>query len=515
MNIKPQKRPVLMIWPALAYVLLFGWVPFKGLLPTGQQAEFALQLVMAFAYVWALFFTLRFLGARAFRVALVFLFITGGAAAYFIHAFHIRISIHMVAVLFEAEPVLIRQFLTLKLLAAIVLTGGFGWWLAGWCIRHEQADPKDKMVLLVSGMFVFTALFMDGGISRQYLPYNYLLATADYAREQLRPKPQLHDLAQEPAALRKDLPENLVAVLVIGESARPDHLGVLGYARQTTPFFAEEKNIRAYGDVPSCGPFTRDAVPCLMTRASYLSPEKAQTETSFIRLFDKLGFHTVWVDMQGSAASVFDTRIGEIMAESREVVSLNTQLFTAPQPDEAAAAVVERVLKEQQGRVLLVLHLFGSHWPYEGRVPEAFRKFTPTCSAETPIIGDFRTAQDMAACERQHLINAYDNSILYTDYVLHQVMERLRGRPSFLLYTSDHGESLGEDGYFLHGNVTPEGLYVPIERRVPLLFWRSEGYAARALAEEPITHDYIFHSMLDCAGLESPVVNRDLSICTQ
>lgn len=510
------KRPVLMVIPTLLYVFLYATSIVRertdALEISGAEYFFtyALDMVMCFAYAWALFFTLRCLGKKTFAITLPFLFFTSAIAAYFIDAFNIKISGGTVGVLLEVEPTLILPFLTLKLVALALLSLGLGIALVRFCFKHELADPKDKMVLLISGMFVLMAFTIDGGISRQYMPYNYLRAAGDIVF--LQRNTERTDISAEPATLVQNIPENLVVVLVVGESVRPSHLALNGYTRNTTPLLSERKNLTSYDDVPSCGPFTRDAVPCVLTRASYLSPEDVRKETSLISVFRKLGFYTSWVDMQGATASVFDSSITNIMEEANTHTSFNTSLLLEPKQDEAMLPIVEKTLAEQQGRVLMVLHGFGSHWPYTARYPAEFGAFQPVCSKTTAVVGDFKTSEDMAACDRQQLINAYDNSIVYLDYVLDSLMKQLENRPALLIYTSDHGESLGEDGLFLHGNVDKYGMPITIERRVPIIVWHSDSFKIQPINER-ITHDYIFHSLLDCAGVKSEIINPDLSIC--
>ena len=513
------KRPIIIAMLTLIYTLVYGSILIRGnFLPQNLSdldfaISYAFDFIYYFAYAWAFFFTLRFLGKRAFLILTTLLFFTSAIASYYVFVYKITINSDTLGILFEVEPTLIFQFITLRLLAWLALSLVLGLAVAEFCIRYEDSDPKDKMVLLVSGMFVFTAFFMDGGISRQYLPYNYLLTTADFFISQAKSKPTAKiDISKQPASLAKTTPENMVVVMVVGESVRPDHWQLGTYKRSTNPLLSKRSNLTFYDDVPSCGPFTRDALPCLMSRASYLMPEDYNKETSFISLFRKLGFYTAWIDMQGSTASVFDSSIINLIHEADQSVAFNTNLLAKPQFDEAMFPAIDTILKEHKSRVLLVLHQFGSHWPYDSRYPDAFHQFIPTCSKSTAVVGDFRTMEDMRACQHQELINAYDNTILYLDFNLDQIIRRIENRPSIMLYTSDHGESLGEDGYYMHGHSDAMGNGIVVERRVPVVFWHSDSYPL-TVDKDRITHDAIFHSILDCAGVSSSVINKELSIC--
>ena len=513
-----MKRPILIALLTLVYTLLYGSILIstnlfqQHLTNTDFILSFAFDFIFYFAYAWALFFSLRFLGARAFFILITLFFFTSAIASYYVLFYKIDINNDTLGLLLEVEHTLIFQFITVRLLLWLALSLALAISLVRFCIRHEINDPKDKMILLVSSMFVFTAFFMDGGISRQYLPYNYLLATKDFLWAQTKPETVKIDISKQPASLAKTTPENMVVVMVVGESVRPDHWQLGSYKRPTNPLLFKRSNLTFYDDVPSCGPYTRDALPCLLSRASYLSPEDYNKETSFISIFRKLGFYTVWVDMQGSTASVFDSSITSLIREANQAVAFNTNLLTKPQFDEAMFPVIDTILKEHNGRVLLVLHQFGSHWPYDSRYPDAFRKFTPTCSKSTAVIGDFKTTEDMKSCKHEELINAYDNSVLYLDYNLDEIIHRIENRPSIMLYTSDHGESLGEDGYYMHGHSDVRGNGIIVERRVPIVLWHSDSYPL-SIDKDRITHDAVFHSILDCAGVRSNVINKKLSIC--
>lgn len=515
---KPIKRPVIIAILTFIHTLLYGSILIstnllaQHLSNTDFAFSFALDFIFYFAYAWALFFSLRFLGKHAFSILIPLLFFTSAIASYYVYVYKIDINNDTLGLLLEVEPTLILQFITVRLLVWLAFSLFLSITLTRFCIRYELNDPRDKMVLLVSGMFVFTAFFMDGGISRQYLPYNYLLAAKDFAWSSAKGTPAKIDISKQPATLAKSTPENMVVVMVVGESVRPDHWQLGTYKRNTNPLLSKRSNLTFYDDVPSCGPFTRDALPCLLTRASYLEPENYNKETSFISIFRKLGFYTAWVDMQGSTASVFDSTITSLIHEANQSIGFNTNLIATPQFDEAMLPVVDTLLKEHPGRILLVLHQFGSHWPYDSRYPDAFRKFTPVCSKSTAIVGDFKTTEDMKACDHQQLINAYDNSILYLDFMLDQIIHRIENRPSIMLYTSDHGESLGEGGYYMHGHSDAHGNGITVERRVPIVFWHSDSYPL-TIDKERITHDSVFHSILDCAGVSSSVINKELSIC--
>jgi glucan phosphoethanolaminetransferase (alkaline phosphatase superfamily) len=157
----------------------------------------------------------------------------------------------------------------------------------------------------------------------------------------------------------------------------------------------------------------------------------------------------------------------------------------------------------------VVVHTSGSHWSYAHRYPREFAKFTPECN----ITGK----NDPASCAQVNLVNAYDNSILYTDFFLSNLIEMLKDEEAFLIYASDHGESLGESGRFGHaGEITFE------RTSIPLIVWVSDSFKQKhpVHAEninthkgQRLSHDNIFHSVLDCLDISSEIIDKNLSIC--
>ena len=167
-----------------------------------------------------------------------------------------------------------------------------------------------------------------------------------------------------------------------------------------------------------------------------------------------------------------------------------------------------------QGNSVVVLHMMGSHGPaYYKRYPAEFERFQPACKES-----------QFSRCERSQIVNGYDNTIVYTDYVLSQVIELLRlndsrGLPSAMLYVSDHGELLGENNIYLHG--LPYAFAPDVQKHVPMLLWVSPRMQAdfqidtaclERRRQEPVSHDNFFHSVLGLLDVETKEYARSLDI---
>jgi glucan phosphoethanolaminetransferase (alkaline phosphatase superfamily) len=294
-----------------------------------------------------------------------------------------------------------------------------------------------------------------------------------------------------------------VVVVVIGESARADHFHINGYERETTPLLEKRKNIVNFPLTTSCDVWTLISVPCILTRGTEANHTLINRETSFISLFRKLGFNTVWLSAQGGDPVMFDI-LTAISAEANEEIRLKTQtILDETVIDEQLLPLIERTLHTQTKPLLMIVHTIGNHWWYADRYPAAFERF--------PAM-EFKGKD-----HTRYMINSYDNSILYTDYVLDQILSRLEKKNAIFVYTSDHGESLGENGKWTHGHDSPE------VRHVPMVWWASDAFISHnkerwnALVHKaslPSSHDVIFHSILECVGVVSPtLIQPSLSLC--
>jgi lipid A ethanolaminephosphotransferase len=294
-----------------------------------------------------------------------------------------------------------------------------------------------------------------------------------------------------------------VTIILAGETARAQDFSLGGYGRMTNPEL-EKRNVVYFPNTTSCGTATATSIPCLFsvyTRAQYTHLKGLQTEN----LLDVLTHGKVdvtWLDNDTGSYHVTDR------------VSY-TYLPTSADPrfckdgeclDAILLDKVDNWLDDIKGDSVLVLHQLGSHGPaYYQRYPEEYRRFTPDCRAN-----------DFGSCSPQEITNAYDNTILYTDHIVSTVIDKLKQRSASIsgavVYFSDHGESLGEDGIYLHG--TPYIIAPPQQTHVPFLVWVADDLAKSAgfdmacvakSADGTHSHDNIFHSVLGLMDIATKV----------
>ena len=291
-------------------------------------------------------------------------------------------------------------------------------------------------------------------------------------------------------------------ILVIGETARAKNHGLNGYERETTP------RMRAAGgyyfaDTESCGTATTISVPCMfsgLSRQDFTLLRSRENET-LIDVVARGGARVIWLDNDAGCKDVCGR------AELTDLSGSNNPRW-CPEPaecyDEMLLDGLAARIGAEQRDTLVVLHLKGSHGPaYYKRYPKAFERFTPVCASS-----------DLSACDREALRNAYDNSILYTDHVIGEAIQQLRGLSeryaTALLYVSDHGESLGENGLYLHG--MPYAIAPAEQKEVPMFAWVSpeflqlERWDPACMARQTgirRSHDNVYATVLGFMEIES------------
>ncbi len=304
-------------------------------------------------------------------------------------------------------------------------------------------------------------------------------------------------------------------VLVVGETARADHFALNGYARNTTPEL-QARDVISYPHAQSCGTHTLASVPCMFSPLGAQAFDRNEPSNgNLLDVVDAAGLAVLWLDNQAGCKGVCD-RVAHASTADMATTEAGLRLCRDGEClDEALLVGLEQRLaalpaERRQRGVLLVLHQMGSHGPaYGRRSPPERKPFQPECA--TLVLGD---------CDRQALVNAYDNSIAYTDHVLAALIDRVSGlRDAYapmLLYVSDHGESLGEHGVFLHG--LPKAIAPEAQTHVPLIAWFDPSAVARGNLDlacvrdgrgQAASHDNLFPTVLGALDIASPSYRRD------
>lgn len=469
-----------------------------------------LELIKDSVYV-LLFLYLTFaalnLNKFIFKIASFCLFVSGAVASYYLYFFKMQPSVKVLTALFNAESQDFIELINIKLFIWTGIVSICWYFLIKACIFTKQG--------LLSYFFSFMCLiFVTSNIVnpqykflKYYFPSQYLISFSSYLTDKFNPQNSVFDISSFP--FEDNSADDLKVILVIGESARFDRFGINGYERNTTPNLQNLKNLQSF-KATSCDSITYTSVPCMLRRSV---AEKANTdlrETTVISIFNKLGFKTSWFGAQSMLRYLKD--LGNIFYDEAEDVVLpgGSALYRMNTHDEDLIPLFEAALAKEH-KSLIVLHTSGSHWDYAARYPAEFEVYKPICDGESK-------KRDYASCSQNTISNMYDNSILYTDHVLSEIIGRLKNENAILFYISDHGESLGENGIYGHGgenNITEQ-------MTVPFLVWTSDKFNVNNPGmvdnlskknKKEINYKYLFHSILDCSNIDSDIIDHNFSLC--
>ncbi|MCU4675339.1 phosphoethanolamine--lipid A transferase [Catenovulum sp. 2E275] len=344
----------------------------------------------------------------------------------------------------------------------------------------------------------------------QYIvPFSFYVTGFKYIRDTYFLPPLPFKLLDKSPRLTKHQIRT-VTVMVVGETARTQNFSLGNYEKSTNQYTQAEQ-VKFFTQVQSCGTATAISVPCMFSRLDrkeYTS-RLAESQENVIDIIHRAGTKVLWLDNNSSCKGV-----------CKRVDSINIQAKNTPFCkghhcfDEALLAPLSQALDaENQFNQFIILHLIGSHGPtYYQRYPKRFNVFTPDCARS-----------DIQNCSPTQLINTYDNTLLYTDYVLAQIIKLLKQNLAdqvSLLYISDHGESLGENGLYLHG--FPYQLAPQEQTHIPMLYWSNQltkpayTQCLNHFLDQPLTHDNIYDILLGLTNTQSKTyqAQRDIfNVC--
>ena len=387
-------------------------------------------------------------------------------------------------------------------------------------LLHKVIASVVSLAMVLGLLFVFyvdfAAIFRENrDLKGMISPQNMIASFASYYKKKA-PKENLPLVVYgEDAVMQKAQATSLpkLMVLVVGETARAENFSLNGYGKNTNPKLAQQ-DILNFSQVSSCGTATAVSVPCMfsgMPRKEY-EERLASHREGLLDIAQRAGYQVTWIDnnsgCKGTCDRVNQFKIPEPIQQKwckdKEcfddilIDSFKAYLATIPQDDNRPR--------------LIVLHQMGSHGPaYYKRVPAQFKVFKPTCDTNA-----------IQGCSRDALLNTYDNTLLYTDYVLDSLIETLKNTTKYqtaLWYLSDHGESTGESGMYLHG--APYAIAPTQQTHIPMLMWFSTAWQHQAkqqvkcLAQQgrqELSQDNLFPTMLSLLDVKSKVIdpNNDM-----
>jgi lipid A ethanolaminephosphotransferase len=481
---------------------------------------------------------------RLIKGLLVVLLLSGGALAHFIGSYGIVFDPTMVVNMAQTDVRETRDLLSWRLLASMALLGALPAW---WLLRRPAAPAQTllrrlggNVAAFVLGLVVMVVLalsvFADlSSTMRNYKTLRYMVTplNAVYSvssaalRGQARPSGPPAVIGADARLLpRAEGAKPPLLLFVVGETARAMNFSLNGYARPTNPELAKlpASQLFSLRQVTSCGTATAASLPCMFSplgREAFV--DLKGTQENLLDVLQRAGLAVLWLDNQSGCKGLCDRVPNGFTAKLPE--------GAAPLPPglcDGEECFDESLLHELDKRVaaldperlkrglVLVMHQMGSHGPaYFKRSPPDLKPFQPECRSNA-----------LQQCPREQVVNGYDNTIATTDRLLARSIAWLQKQTTFdvgMLYVSDHGESLGENGLYLHG--MPYSMAPREQTHVPMLLWVPEGGMLAAtlkpgclagLRDKPASHDNLFHTTLGWVGVRADVYKAEwdlLSAC--
>jgi lipid A ethanolaminephosphotransferase len=474
--------------------------------------------VVAFA-VMAIFLTLASI-IRLEKLATTLFILLSACAQYFMMNFGIIVDRSMVTNILDTTSAESYALLSGQMIVVLGFTAllfiALAWWIKikpaanlwrGTLTRTVTLVVSAVLILLVAALFYkdYASLFRNNKeLVKSLNPSNSIVAMNSwYFHHQMDNLPlvKIGEDAKQKAVMKKGPRKNLT-ILIVGETSRAANFSLGGYDRETNPLLAKD-NVVYFPKTSSCGTATAVSVPCMfsnMPRTGY-DESLAHHQEGLLDIIQRAGIQVLWNDNDGGCKGACD----RVPHQDVTDLKLPGECIDGECYDDVLFHGLEQTIDNMRGDGVIVLHTIGSHGPtYYNRYPPAFRRYTPTCDTS-----------EIQSCSQEQLKNSYDNTILYVDYIVDKAIKLLQSKQdkftTSLVYLSDHGESLGENGVYLHG--LPYTIAPETQKHVPMLVWLSDDYQKRyginysclqkQAKENDYSQDNLFSTMLGLTGVET------------
>ena len=474
-----------------------GWLTAASLLVAITALHMLLLLVV--------------LHRRTAKPVLTVLLLVTAMAVYYMDQYLVYFDADMVRNILHTDSRESGELISLGLLPPLLLYGVLPMLLV-W--RVELTRRRPARALLVRGICLALAIIVAAGamaasfqnlssLMRNHTEVRHLITPGNYVVSLIRVINDAHGANGQPrtpvgaAATivgRAATAKPRLLIVVLGETVRAQNWGLNGYARQTTPELAGIGPVN-FTDVTACGSSTEVSVPCMFSpygRAHY-DKRRIERSESLLHVLEHAGIGTLWRDNQTGCKGVCEGLAFESFEHAIDPLLCNDDGCQ----DEVMLRGLTSELDRRPGDRVVVLHQLGNHGPsYFLRYPQRLQRYLPACERS-----------ELGKCTRAEIVNAYDNAVLHTDEFVARTIRFLVAesstRDTALIYLSDHGESLGENGLYLHG--VPYAIAPRTQTKVPMVMWLSPGLAAEEHidiacmernAAAPASHDNLFHSVL-------------------
>lgn len=463
---------------------------FNGVLITGGLG--ILMLVLNFFIYYLLLFAGRIVG----KVILAMTFVGNAVTLYFINTYEVLVTDQMMGNVFNTQFSEASGFFSFAFILYILLLGvppclyiflrKFDYGKGKQCL--SRVGISLGIILSVVAINIKNTTWIDRNsteLGSLLMPWSYIVNSVRFwnaerkrnAEEIKLPDAELTDSSRQ------------VCVLIIGESARRDRFSLYGYERETNPLLAKDTVTALIAN--SAATYTTAGVKAILDHA-----ETNKLYEILPNYMYRNGVDVLWRTTNWGEPPVHIEKYHQVEQIKERYPEANTEY------DEVLlTGLKEEIDNSTNNKVFVVLHTSTSHGPtYNKKYPAQFEKFTPVCNTV-----------EMSKADPAELNNAYDNSILYTDYLIHSTIEILRGvtdRSCCVLFVSDHGESLGENNLYMHG--VPMSMAPREQIEIPFIVWTSD--KSLKIKNQEVGQYHTFHSVMDFFGMRSPIYDETKTI---
>ncbi|WP_291286309.1 phosphoethanolamine--lipid A transferase EptA [Flavobacterium sp.] len=477
------------------YTYVFNHVDYKSL--NGIVLIFSLIILMLVlnAFVFYLIFSLsRYVG----KFLLVLFFMINAVAVYFVNTYSVIIDESMIGNVLNTNFEESSSFFSFQLILYVIFLGVIP---SIYIIKVNIIKVALKKFLTLSSLallFIIVLVFANasnwlwidknskqlGGLA---MPWSYSVNTSLFYIHKYK-KNEKEILL--PNAVIKDNQKSVV-VLVIGESARSQNFSLYGYKKNTNPLLSKTKNLFHF-NANSCATYTTAGVKCILEHTN--SDDLYEILPNYLY---RNNVEVVWRTTNWGEPPVHIEKY-----QNRDILKKDCKGEECNYDEVLIRGLKEQILSSKKNKILIVLHTSTSHGPtYSKKYPAEFETFKPVCNSV-----------ELGKCSQEELFNAYDNTIVYTDYILSKVIEdlkELKEYKSAMIFVSDHGESLGEKNLYMHG--VPISFAPKEQYEIPFIVWVSDN-SKQLKANKSVSQNHVFHSVLNFLNIQSPVYNEQMNI---
>ncbi|MBV1864602.1 MAG: phosphoethanolamine--lipid A transferase [Rhodobacteraceae bacterium] len=486
-----------------------------------ENIGFLISLALVFSGVTVLLLSL-FCYRHTIKPLIIGLLMVSAFAAYFMDSYNAVLDSAMITNAVNTDVAETLDLLSFKLLLYVLFLGvlpSFAIYKAKltFASRWQEIFSRIKLVGAVT-LGIAAALFVYSDFYSSFLrehkslrlysnPNYYVYSAGKFLTDQLEQGSLPFKARGQDAHIPEVDKDRELIIFVVGETARADHFSLNGYERETNPLLKQEALV-SFSNFWSCGTSTAISVPCMfshLTTEEFNKNQALATENA-LDILAHGDANVLWLDNNSDSKGV----AVRVPYENYKSSEINPICDTECRDVGMLSKLQEYIDAQKQGDIVIVLHQFGQHGPaYYKRYPAEFEKFTPVCKTN-----------QLEDCSAEELNNAYDNAILYTDYFLSKTIALLKQNnaefETAMFYASDHGESLGENGLYLHG--LPNLIAPDAQRHVPAIIWLGETYEHAGMAallekrDRKFSHDNIFHTLLGFFEIISGEYDETLDI---